>query len=71
MKPIERTLRDRIKFLEEDRKEVYEDRQKFRDYFSAKLGQFIDLQGKGSVVHSGSMIEDLAKLFQRVQWFRW
>ncbi len=71
MRPVERRLRDRIKFLEEDRKEVYEDRQKFRDYFSTKLKWFIDLQGKGSVAHSGSMIENLAKLLQRVQRFSW
>ena len=71
MKIVERRLRIKIKFLEQELEKTQEDRQKFRDYFSQKLKYFINLTGKNEYALSASMIENLAKFFQTVKWFSW
>jgi len=71
MRAIEKRLRIRIECLENEAKEITLDRQQYRDYFSNKLRWFIELQGKGTTAATAYMIEDLAKLLQRTQWFNW
>ncbi len=71
MRTVERTLRNRIKWLEKENEEIKEDRQKFRQYISEKMRYFIKLTGKNEYALSPSMIEDLAKLLQKVRWFSW
>ncbi len=64
-------LRSEIKYLQAELASCREDRQKFRDYFSGKLRYFITLLADKRYTPSAWMVEDLAKLFQRVQWFSW
>ena len=71
MRAVEKRLRERIKYLEVELGEVTVDRQKFRDYFSSKLRWFITLMGENKYADTAPMIEDLAKLLQRVKWFTW
>jgi len=71
MRAIEKRLRERIKWLEKDRENIFVDRQKFRDFCAEKLRWYIELKGKGQAGSTSWMIEDMAKLFQRVEWFHW
>ncbi|KKL13148.1 hypothetical protein LCGC14_2528640 [marine sediment metagenome] len=71
MKPVEKRLRDKIKWLEEDRVGICEDRKKYQEYISEKLRYFIKLTGKNEYALSSSMVEDISKLLQRVRWFYW
>ncbi len=64
-------LRSEIKHLQAELASCREDRQKFRDYFSVKLRYFINLLADKQYASSAGMVEDLAKLLQRVKWFSW
>ena len=67
MTPIEKRLRERIKFLEKDREELRVDRDIYRTYFSEKLRYFISLLADKRYAPSAWMVEDLAKMLQRTQ----
>jgi hypothetical protein len=47
-----------------------QDRQKFRDYWVAKMKWFIELHGKNQTPNMAWLVEDMARLMNRVErWF--
>ena len=71
MRSVEKRLREKIKWLEKDREDIQADRQKFRNFCSQKMRQYIEIHGKGNSILTSWLIEDMAKHFQQVSWFHW
>lgn len=74
MRKVERQLRARLKnaesLLEETRRELEEDREKFRTHFSERFRWWIKLVGEGKSTSAAWLIEADAKFLTTVQrWF--
>lgn len=71
MTKLEKQLRERIKFLEEELLKVKAERQLFRDWMVADLKQQIDLLGRSKYWSPNTWIERIAKRFQNLEWWHW
>lgn len=71
MRAVEKRLRERVKALENELAEVKDDREQYRGYWIGKMKWFLELHGNGKSPSLPWLIEDLAKLFNRVERFYW
>ena len=64
-------LKQEIAELKKSLEKLREDRNEFRDYFSGKLKWFVSLHGEGKHPSTSYLIEDMAKLMNRVERWYW
>ena len=64
-------LKEQNRQLERQLQEVKDDRQKLRDYWAKKMKWFIELHGKQQTPSTAFLIEDMSKLFSRVEYWWW
>lgn len=61
--------KDTIKFLEKERGELIEDRNRYRRYFQGKFKWFLELHGGGKTPSMEWLIKDMAKFGNEVERF--
>lgn len=71
MRAVEKRLRQKIKDLEAELKEVEEDREKFREDFIRNFKEAIRLLGKGCSWSSSDLIERMSKQLRNYKWWYW
>jgi hypothetical protein len=71
VRKIERRLRDRIKFLEDQNKKLEDERDKHRIYWQGKMRWFLELLAEQKTPSMIWLVEDMAKHFQRCGKWYW
>lgn len=71
MRAVETRLRERIKYLEEQNKELENDRALFRDHFARRFRWWIELLGKNEKPSLPWLIEQDAKEMRNMKWWLW
>lgn len=71
MRVAEKRLRERIKALEEEKRNLEIDREKFRSYVIGELKRAITQQGQNSGLSPSVSIERIAKFLQSVKSWYW
>lgn len=71
MRKVEAVLRARIRKLEGDARDIYGDREKFRNYFTKMFRWYLKLLGEKSTPSMSWTIEDMTKFLTTVKKFYW
>ncbi|NJN36003.1 MAG: hypothetical protein HC794_01835 [Nitrospiraceae bacterium] len=71
MNATEKRLREYIKDLERDNRELNEDRRLFRQHFTARFRWWIQLVGEGKTPNTAELIESDAKWLRNFKEWMW
>ena len=71
MRAIEKRLRERVKELEADVRELEDDRRLFREHFITRFKWWIELIGSGKSPNLSWLIESDAKYLRQFKFWVW